>query len=556
MKIAPENSARLLAVLILLGTLACGSLLAMGAESRKVFASSIVSIPKVPGLVAAAAPSEDAKRSKILELHFWLQTRNSDELKARVAKGETISPSELQEKYSGSAQQSTALTQWLKSEGFRITRVTPDFTGVYATASVAQIEISLHVHMINVVLHGTTYIAARDAPSLPANVSANVTGIDGLQTFSRANRHSVWSVKSSASATVAAVSTQFHDAAPYVPKEILKAYNGDALGLTGAGQTIAILIDTLPNPSDVGAFWKRTGIAGQADHIVPINVSGGALPAQEGEESLDVEWASGIAPGAKIRVYAAGSLAFVDLDKALDQILADLVSDPSLRQLSVSLGLGETYMSADEVAQEDARFVRMAAVGLNVFVSTGDAGSNPDETGHDATGPLQVEYQSSDPFVVAVGGTTLESNGAASPLAESAWVGSGGGMSRLFPRPVWQKGVALAGAKRMTPDVSSAADPDFGALVVLGGNERQIGGTSWSAPTWAGLCALLNEARVRAGKKQLPFLNPLIYPLMGSSAFRDIANGSNGHYSAGAGFDLVTGIGVPNMQELTRVLTQ
>jgi kumamolisin len=551
-----KNRGRRVALVIIQSALAFGCLSATAAEPRKVFASSIVSIPKVPGLVAAAAPSEDAKKSQTLELHFWLQAKNSEELMARVAKGETISPLELREKYSGSEQQSKSLTQWLTAEGFHITRVTPDFTGVYATASVAQIESSLQVHMINVALHGATYIAAKDAPSLPAEVSASVSGIDGLQTFSRANRHSVWHVPPSASASVAAVAPQTAAPKPYVPKDILKAYNGDTLGMTGNGQTIAILIDTLPQPSDLTTFWTLAGVAGKADHIIPINVGGGVLPPLEGEESLDVEWASGLAPNAKVRVYAAGSLAFVDLDKALDQILADVASDPTLRQLSVSLGLGETYMSANEVAQEDGRFARMAALGLNVFVSTGDAGSNPDETGHDATGPLQVEYQSSDPFVVAVGGTSLESNGALSPVSESAWVGSGGGVSRIFPRPDWQKSVAVTGAKRLCPDVSSAADPTYGALIVVGGIKRQIGGTSWSAPTWAALCALLNEARTRSGKKSLPYLNPLIYPLMGSNAFRDIVNGSNGQYAAGAHFNLVTGIGVPNLQELAHALNK
>jgi kumamolisin len=68
----------------------------------------------------------------------------------------------------------------------------------------------------------------------------------------------------------------------------------------------------------------------------------------EGEETLDAQWASGIAPDAKARIYTSGSLSFVDLDLALDQIIADLASEPGMRQLSISLGLGETFMgSAD-----------------------------------------------------------------------------------------------------------------------------------------------------------------------------------------------------------------
>jgi kumamolisin len=92
--------------------------------------------------------------------------------------------------------------------------------------------------------------------------------------------------------------------------------------------------------------------------------------------------------------------------------------------------------------------------------------------------------------------------------------------------------------------------------VILNGRAKQIGGTSWSAPIWAGFCALINEARSNVGKPPLPFLNPLIYPLIGTSSFRDIVTGSNGAYSAGEGYDMVTGLGVPNVAELVNALTQ
>jgi kumamolisin len=82
-----------------------------------------------------------------------------------------------------------------------------------------------------------------------------------------------------------------------------------------------------------------------------------------------------------------------------------------------------------------------------------------------------------------------------------------------------------------------------------------IGGTSWSAPVWAGFCALINEARAKAGKTTLPFLNPLIYPLIGSSCFRDIVRGSNGAFRAATGYDMVTGIGVPDVAALIQALS-
>jgi subtilase family serine protease len=113
-----------------------------------------------------------------------------------------------------------------------------------------------------------------------------------------------------------------------------------------------------------------------------------------------------------------------------------------------------------------------------------------------------------------------------------------------------------AGNDRLVPDVSLAADPNDGAFLVFNGKPIQIGGTSWSAPTWAGLCALLNEARQNAGKSALPFLNPMIDPLMGTRCFRDIVDGSNGAYHAGPGYDMVTGIGVPSTKDLIAKLVE
>jgi len=261
-------------------------------------------------------------------------------------------------------------------------------------------------------------------------------------------------------------------------------------------------------------------------------------------------------------VYASGSLAFVDLDRALDRILEDVGNQPGLRQLSISLGLGEQFLSPGgtldgEMATENQKFLQLAAAGVNVFVSSGDAGSNPDSTGHGSGTIEQVEYESSDPFVIGVGGTALLLNRDGRVATEKGWPGSGGGKSRVFGRPAYQKRPGIpSGGKRLVPDVSLAAAPETGAYVRFNGEDQQIGGTSWSAPVWAGFCALINESRANAHKPPLPFLNPLIYPLKDGPCFRDITDGSNGSFTANSGYDMVTGIGVPNVKELAKALTK
>jgi kumamolisin len=541
-------------------------------NDRKVFQDSVTALPNQPGLthnglmVHAAMPEH---RDETMTLLFSLEIPQDAQaqLEERVARGEVVPIEELQRNYSPNPADVEALVSWLKAQGFQITQVSQDGTSVYAQASVDQIEQSLGVKMVRVTKDGLTYTAAQNAPSLPADVGKGVHAIIGLQPFWQAHKHNRKRVprggnRESLAANEAATPTaspNIENSPPYLVQEVLKAYSADGLSVTGNGQTIAILIDTFPADEDLQAFWKRNSVATTLQQIEKINVGGGHLPAPEGEETLDVEWASGIAPGAKVRVYASGSLGFVDLDRVLDRILADLPSQPGLRQLSISLGLGETFMGGPqgEVATQHQKFLRLAAAGVNVFVSSGDAGSNPDDTGHSSTGPTQAEYESSDPSVVAVGGTSLRLAPNGNVAGETGWVSSGGGKSIFFGRPSWQTGAGVPpGNERLVPDVSLTADPDDGAFLVFQGKVIQIGGTSWSAPVWAGFCALINEARTTAQKPLLPFLNPLIYPLMGTSCFRDIQTGSNGAFEAGPGYDMVTGVGVPNVKELIRALTR
>jgi kumamolisin len=536
-------------------------------DERKVFHDSVVPIPVESGpaphgLMVQAAVS--GHRDERMAVHFSLALPGEVEsdLEARVARGDTVPAGELSG-YGAKKADADALTAWLRSNGYEIQRVSADNTSVYATAPVSQIEQTLQVQMVRVNRDGFTYTAARNAPSLPAAVGAPVQAIGGLQPFRQAHKHSRGRLPRNANRSTLSVTGQdapqptanIANAPPYLPGEVLNAYNAGGQGLDGSGQTIAILIDTFPDDADMQAFWQQAGLPVTLAQIEKINVSGGPLPPPEGEETLDAQWTSGMAPGATIRIYATGGLQFTALDQALDQIIDDIPSQPGMRQLSISLGLGETYLNGPggEVATQHQKFLKLAAAGVNVFVSTGDAGSNPDETGHGATGPTQAEYGSTDPCVIAVGGTTLNLAPDGTVASETGWPSGGGGKSIYFPRPPWQAGPGVGGLSRLVPDVSATADPDEGGLVVLNGRPQQYGGTSWSAPIWAGICALINSARGKAGKQPLPFLNALIYPLAGS-CFRDILTGSNGIYHATQGYDLVTGLGVPNVQELVQEL--
>ena len=163
--------------------------------------------------------------------------------------------------------------------------------------------------------------------------------------------------------------------------------------------------------------------------------------------------------------------------------------------------------------------------------SSGDQGSNAEGVAGN------VMWPTSHGNVIAVGGTSIASG------TEESWYGSsGGGYSIYYAKTGWQTETPIrinpAGLQaRCVPDVAAVADPY--QLVIQGGT-HSAGGTSCASPMWAALIALLTAKRGRP----LPFLPPQLYALR--DQFTDIVTGNNGAYNAGPGYDLVTGLGVPN----------
>jgi kumamolisin len=532
---------------------------ASAGADRITFAGSIKELPTAgsqsqfaTGAFATLARTEltatEAEAS--LDFSIALKLRNSDELKERIAKGEVIPLEEMAARYYPTAADCDKVVRWLTSQGFTIKRADPYNLSVFASGSVSRIGGGLGTKFVRVKFAGVESTSAFTAPSLPTAVAGPVLGINGLQPHLRPRP---------LSSVVAAGPTKLiNNGIPYTVPGILKAYQGSTGD--GTGQTIGIVIDTFPANSDLTTFWSANSIAQSLNNVAKVQVVPGVLPNPSGEETLDVEWSSSVAPGAKVRVYATTDLTFVHLDQAYQAIINDLPTQRTLHQVSLSYGLGEEYMPQGQMQTDDQYFAVLAGAGVTVLVSSGDGGSTPGSNGYgDTSGPRQVESPASDPNVTAVGGTSLllnQSTGACSN--ESAWSLGGGGTSEFFARPVWQIGSGVpTGANRLVPDVALAADPNTGGYLVLNGLLYVVGGTSWSAPTWAGICARINQVRIGAAQPPVGLLGPKIYPLLGSSNFRDItsgSNGSNGFYNAGSGFDLCTGIGVPVIDNLIGTL--
>ncbi len=493
-----------------------------------------------------------------MEFSVALQMRDFSGLKERIARNEVISPQEMAAKYFPTEADYARVANWLATQGFSVKPATSDRLSIFATGTVAQIERILGTKFGRVNMAGSEYTSALTPPSLPGEIASVVIGINGLQPHLHPRRHSY---------IVPALQPQklINNLPPYTVPEINNAYDANGVTSDGNGQEIGIVIDTFPASSDLTTFWANNGINQTLRNIEEVQVVAGALPSPSGEETLDTEWSSSIAPGSKVRIYATTDLSFVHLDEAYEAIINDLPSQPALHQISLSYGLGELYEAPSQLQTDSQYFAALAAEGVTICVAAGDGGSTPGPNGYgDNSGPLQVESPACDPSVTAVGGTSLYLNTASGARAsESAWIYGGGGQSQVFGRPAWQTGAGMpAGTGRLVPDVASVADLNTGGYLLLNGELYVVGGTSWGAPCWAGFCARINQGRAGLGLPSLGLLGLKTYalnPLYGRTDFFDIvtgSNGPNGFYNAGPGFDLCTGLGTPNFDELFQSLTK
>ncbi|CAK5262509.1 unnamed protein product [Mycena citricolor] len=155
-------------------------------------------------------------------------------------------------------------------------------------------------------------------------------------------------------------------------------------------------------------------------------------------------------------------------------------------------------------------------------------------------------------------------------IPEVAAAFSGGGFSDYFERPAYQHKAVERYLHKLPPKTyeglfnrGGRGIPDVSAQshkfsIYWQGSPITIGGTSASAPTFAGIVALLNDARLARGRPALGFLNPLLYK-RGVHALNDIVEGRNpgcgtGGFNATEGWDPVTGLGTPNFRELLKVV--
>lgn len=542
-----------------------------------------------------------------------------------------LTPTEFGNRF-GVADTDIAKTEaWLESQGFTVNGVSPSrnsitFAGTAATASSA-FRAPLHHYSF----HGKNHMAPSADLSLPSALSGIVSDVRGMSDFRprphvRYGNGAAFRPNFTSSQTGNRFLTPGDIAVMY---DVKAAWNA---GYTGTGQTIAIVGQSAVSTADVTNFQSAIGQTIKAPTVllVPNTGASATYSGDESESDLDLEYASGIAPGATVEFVYVGqnatSSVFDSLTWAIQNRIASI--------LNISYGECEPELGQSQYTSITATLQQAAAQGQTIVSASGDDGSTDCYVGQSTSQnvtlaseeQLAVDFPSSSQYVTAVGGTELPAADVASgnntyfaaasgsdvvisalkyDANEMVWndnsasqavnyglSSGGGGVSIFTPAPAWQTGVPgipPGGAFRLVPDISLDASPNNAPYAYCSSDSTAwgsgqysscntglrdsssqdltvAGGTSFAAPIFAGMLAIINQAK---GYTWQGVVNPTLYilasnPSTYAAAFHDITTGNNecglgatycsasdaANFAASVGYDQATGLGSVDLNNL------
>jgi subtilase family serine protease len=398
---------------------------------------------------------------------------------------------------------------------------------------------------------------------------------------------------------------------PVLPQALRSLYNipTNAYVVGGATQAVVEFEQQYYSNDDLVQYFKAVGVPPANAKLITV-IGPNNQSQAGGEAALDIELICALAPGAKTTFWSIGANSSIEIDDILKWAIA-MSNDPSPPQVSsISYGMTEShvdkYLGSGYLRRSDIEFAKLAARGLTVVIASGDTGAGdlgPPPMSSPTCNTLHPDWPSQSPYVLSVGSTYISPldspacyggiDCSQQPLGEVAvsmdqglfWT-TGGGASNTQPIPSYQQwavdeyrnsGVAFPPAAmwnstgRMYPDVVAVG---HNLEIVLQGAFTPVDGTSASAPIFSAVITLLNDHRLRAGKKPLGWINPLLYKLAqhNRSCFNPITVGNNrcgaypggdfpqsaeccSHgYNAYTTFSAVGGLGSPNFESLLQAV--
>ncbi len=449
-----------------------------------------------------------------------------------------------------------ALIGWAQQHGLSV-RWRPGDRWATLTGAAPAVGLALAVDVRD--FHGRAgqvFYASRQQPAVPAPIVGDVTELGRILGY-----------------------VPHNESVPFIvpldvpdqglgPAGLLRTYNAAPLresGYSGQGSTVLVFAFDGFDQEDLDMFASAFDLPKFTPELL------GDMPSQRsGEATMDLEAIHAVAPDAKtVLVNARGTVSGDATYQKIGALMeeADRRYPGAIWSFSIGWGCDKIAAAADLIP---ARSALRAALrrGTTAFNASGDLAGLECKGGHNWSSPpspddVGLDSVASLPEMTDVGGTTLSTDADGRWLAEQSWFapaishGTGGGVSNLFERPPWQTELRVAAppGRRLTPDIAAVADPYTGVRIVFRRQHVMGGGTSLAAPIWAGMTALMNDYLRRNGGGPIGDLNPLLYEIAQGArlpAFRDVTLGGNAVDDAGPGYDLVTGLGTPDLDHLAR----
>ncbi|MEO6923538.1 MAG: protease pro-enzyme activation domain-containing protein, partial [Bryocella sp.] len=517
-----------------------------------------------------------------------------------------------------------ATTAWLQQQGFTVTGVSRSHDRIEFSGTASQVNAAFATELHNYTGTLGTHFAPSTALSVPSALASTVLTIANLNSFRpRPRIISAPTIPAVLRPNYTSGISGNIFLGPKDVSTIYTVNATYSAGYNGAGQSIAVVGQTAIVPSDITAFQTGFGYPAKAPIQILVPNTGASViyNGDEAETDLDLEYSGAMAPGATIYLVYTGSNSNSGVFDAVQHAVQNLIAPI----ISISYGICEPDLSSSNYTQLNSVFQQGVAQGQTITVASGDTGSTdcyPDTTATTTVRQsLAVDFPASSQYVTGLGGTAIakanlsstyftpSTNGtdvissAKSYVPEQVWnddayaisqgataatalSASGGGISIYTPRPTWQAGVPgiITGNTRLVPDLSLLSSNYFPGFIYCTSDTSAwsssqtsscstglrdavtsgftlAGGTSFAAPIFAGLVAVLNQAKGYNSAGQ-GLINPTLYTLASNpaayaSAFHDITVGGNqclagptycstagaGSYAATTGYDLASGLG-------------
>ena len=517
---------------------------------------------------------------------------------------------------------------WLEQQGFSVDSVARGRTMIRFSGTAAQAEAAfgteLHTYAVRTSTGVENHFAPSTALSVPSALAGVVEGVHNLDDF-RARSHAIKgrNPQIKPSFTSSQTGSVF-----FAPGDIATIYDVQKVnnaGFTGTGQSITIVGQSAVALSDIEAFQTAAGLPVKDPNLVVLPNSGTPtiFSGDESESDLDLEWSGAIAKGATINFVFPGNDtnqdAFDSIIYAIDNKIGTIISS-SYGTCEANLGTFSLETQLAQAATQGQTVISASGDDGSTDCFQGTNVTNPTLAAQET---LAVDYPASSQYVTGMGGTEIstasstyitagdgywESQGSSDEISsalkyipEQAWNedssgcgqtdclnSGGGGASTLFAKPTWQTSLTPADGKRDVPDISlnsstglpgylfCTSDTSFwvsqqvascnsGFRDASTGDLTLAGGTSFAAPIFAGMLALINQQQGYIAGQGL--VNPTLYTLASNSstygsAFHDITTGNNDclagsqfcngtkGFSAGTGYDQATGLGTLDLYNL------